>query len=146
VRKTLHAHFLIWVKNWSKALDGLSDPAKRDKFAEELKTFAGKVASAKFHDDFEKLVCSNPECSNLLKDNHKECSNQDLREIRCSKGTTQFGDKSILLCTLCNRSYTSEDLAVKSLDNCFNSFLLYLDRKFSMNLTSGLDGSFTSPF
>ena len=99
-------------------LDALADPERRGEFAEKLKDFAGKVMSAKLHDSFDTMSCS--ECQELLRDNHEPCCNQDIRELRCPKGVTKFGDKSILRCTKCNYKYSSEDLVQQSLDQKLN--------------------------
>jgi hypothetical protein len=99
-------------------LDALADPDRRGDFAEKLKDFAGKIMSAKLHDSFDTMSCS--ECQGLLQDNYEPCCDQDLRELRCPKGVTKFGNKSILRCTKCNHKYSSEDLAQKSLEEKLN--------------------------
>lgn len=83
-------------------MDGLADPKKkRNYFAAKMKEFAAKVSSVNFHDSFYDMKCSNPKYSKKLKSYLKECTNQDLRELRCAAGTTKLGRKSILKCTKC---------------------------------------------
>ena len=42
-RKTLHSHFLLWVKNWEKVLDGLErNSTGRDEFFRMISEYAGK--------------------------------------------------------------------------------------------------------
>ena len=48
-RMTLHAHFLLWIRNWKSLLDGLGDVTKRDTFVEILKEFTKQVLSTRMH-------------------------------------------------------------------------------------------------
>jgi hypothetical protein len=52
-RLTLHAHFLLWIKNWSSLLDGLGDVTKRDQFVEIIKEFTKKGISTRMHATYE---------------------------------------------------------------------------------------------
>lgn len=110
-RKTLHSHFLLWVKNWDKVLDGLGNMSKRDQYAEIMQTYAAKIMNAQLH-SVENLDCS---CGSSLK-NHEKCSDQDLRNLRSCEGTSSLGHACILKCPNCCEAYTSEDLIMKNLD------------------------------
>ena len=116
----MHAHFLIWIKDWHKLLDNLGDASKREEFAAQLKVFAEKIASVKYNAKIDDMECKNSECKSKLGDNHKKCTNQDLRNLRCCKGTTSLGDKNILRCTKCNTNYTNEDIVKLGVDKILN--------------------------
>lgn len=112
----MHAHFLIWIKDWHTLLDNLGDASKREEFAEQLKVFAEKIASVKYNAKIDDMECKNSECKSKLGENHKMCTNQDLRNLRCCKGTTSLGDKNILRCTKCDTNYTNEDIVKLGVD------------------------------
>ena len=46
-----------------------------------------------------------------LSGSHTICTNQDLRNLRCAKGSTTLEDKNILKCNNCGKAYTSDELA-----------------------------------
>ena len=48
-RNTLHAHFIIWVSEWSKLLTGLHNETMREECAEILETYINETVTTKFH-------------------------------------------------------------------------------------------------
>ena len=100
----------------------MGDPSKRDQYAAQLKTYASKIASVKFHDDsFSDIICTNDNCQSNLSESHTTiCTNQDLRNLRCAKGSTTLEDKNILKCDKCEKAYTSDELATIAVDKQLN--------------------------
>ena len=119
-RKTLHAHFLLWIKNWHQLLEGLANPLLREQYEQQMKMHASSIASVKFHDKFEEMECANNSCQSKLSSSIATCTDQDLRNLRCAKGTTEFGDKNILKCMHCGKVYNSDELATIAIDKRLN--------------------------
>jgi hypothetical protein len=47
------------------------------------------------------------------------CTDQDVRNLRCTIGTTSLGQRTIMKCDACKNVYTSEDLALTKITNFF---------------------------
>ena len=116
-RKTLHAHFLLWVKDWAKLLNGLSDESLRDTFKKQMEKYVSAVSSAELHGNDCQPVCTNDGCSGSVLEH---CSAQDLRNLRTRAGKTAFGGKQIMKCGTCDKGYSSEDLVKILLDPMFS--------------------------
>ena len=112
-RKTLHAHFLLWLENWTDLLDGLGDPSKRDHFVTILKDYAAKIISTKLHNSKD-IICA---CTNPM----TKCSDQDFRNLRCLEGKTSIGGKAILKCFTCDKSFSSNELTCIDIDKKLNN-------------------------
>ena len=117
-RKTLHAHFLIWIKDWSYLLERLRSVDKegvRKAAGEELQLYADNIMSTKLHGNlppqFRKKAFSHS-CVNSDNETQEPvpCSLQDLRNLRYKDGVSSFGEKSIVKCDICGNGYTSESL------------------------------------
>lgn len=117
-RKTLHAHILIWVENWNDLLDGLGDVSRRDQYSTILKQYAAKIMSTKLH------TSNDPVCPCIIQPNDmRKCSDQDFRNLRCREGKTSIGEKSILKCCNCGKSFSSNDLACIGIDKTLNNIV-----------------------
>jgi len=116
-RKTLHAHFLIWLKGWTNVLDGLGDVSQRDNYAEALKTYSYSIQSNILHKGRE-IFC---DCGNSLMTNSRKCTDQDIRNLRCENIATSIGGgQAILMCINCNKNYSSNELATLAVDKELN--------------------------
>ena len=67
-RKTLHAHFLIWLKNWNSVLDGIGEISVRDLYSEVLKKHSDAIKSTILYGT-KNISCS---CGNMLMSNAKK--------------------------------------------------------------------------
>ena len=56
-RKTLHAHFLIWLTGWTSVLDGLRNVLQRDTHIEQVKRHSGLMKCNTQHGN-QKLNCA----------------------------------------------------------------------------------------
>ena len=110
-RKTLHAHFLLWINNWDKILDGLGDPSKRENVAKVLKEYTSSIMTSRLHSN-RQLNCR---CGNSLYNSIK-CSTQDLRNLRTQECQTSIGGRNIVKCLNCDVGYTSDGLARLAVD------------------------------
>ena len=110
-RKTLHSHFLLWIKDWTNLLDGLGDITKREECSNILKQYTKSIMSTRMHeyisDKFECKTC------NLKYD---KCSDQCLRELRTAAGKTEFGNKAIMKCGNCGIAQSSVQTTMARLD------------------------------
>lgn len=71
-----------------------------------MEEFSEKIMTTKFH-SLAEATCTCKQQKFCELDN---CSDQDLRDLRCYHGKTSFGDKSILKCSKCDKTYSSSDL------------------------------------
>lgn len=121
-RKTLHAHFLLWVRDWEKVLDGLANPALRDKYKDILEKYGSEVMSTHMFGVDPKVVprdcpatCANTndgvvEC--------QMCTDQDLRSMRTKAGESSFGGKNIFRCS-CGQTYCSERITINRIKSLY---------------------------
>ena len=98
----------------------MANPLQREQYEQQLKTYASNIASVKFHDQFEEIECTNNSCQSLLSSSLATCTNQDLRNLRCAKGTTEFGEKNILKCMHCGKVYNGDELVTIAIDKKLN--------------------------
>lgn len=112
-RKTLHAHFLIWMKNWSKLLKRLYGESTRELAAAELVQYIDKVMHVELT-GCKPVAHAVPHACTGVPD-IEQCSNQDLRNLRYKKGISAFGDEAIVRCKTCGTSFSSEDIAATTL-------------------------------
>ena len=89
----------------------MANPLQRQQYEQDLKTYASNIASVKFHDKFEEMVCTNNSCKSILSSSFVTCDDQDLRNLRCTKGATVFSNKNILKCMNCGEVYNGDELA-----------------------------------
>ena len=113
-RKTLHAHFLIWIKNWSGLLKRLYEESTRAAAAAELATYIDEVMQVKLTGDKPLEVAVQHECTGTP--DIEKCSQQDFRNLRYKHGMSQFGDEDIARCKTCDNSFSSEDIARKTME------------------------------
>lgn len=118
-RKTLHSHFLIWIKDWSKLLKGLYsvDIETRDKAALELSEYADHVVSTKCFGlnsgsnrnrvtSFQSRATSHPcDSPNMI-----PCDVQQLRNMRYKHCPNTEEAKSITSCRHCKEMFSNDDL------------------------------------
>jgi hypothetical protein len=126
-RKTLHGHSLVWLKEWPELNDKLSSSEEnvRINAIPKLVEFANRIMTTHViaRDDLNfKRPCSE-KCamhSNARMGQHmSHCSEQDVRNLRCTIGTTSLGQRSIMKCDVCKNVFTSEDLAIAKIADAF---------------------------
>ena len=115
-RGELHAHFLLWIKDFLSVMNGLGDLTKREEYEKMITDYTKEILSTVLHGETPVFPLNCTECSGMF----TPCDNQSLRNLRLKKGVTEFGGKSIVKCTKCEAIYTSEDLAKQMLDKVFN--------------------------
>ena len=111
-RKTLHAHFLLWVKDWRSLINGLANDGTRAAFENHAKSYAGKIMTSHLFGD----NCNRPKCKNTCTQPTSplsHCSEQDIRNMRTRSGETVFGGKTIVKCESCGFTATSEELVLQ---------------------------------
>jgi len=132
-RKTLHAHILVWLKDWSKLLDALGSEHGRTRniASTTLAKFCSSVQTTEIFGCDEHSIATPcvQGCSvgSVGISNFETCTKQDLRELRTLTGTTSLGGKSILRCKTCGYPYTSEDFAVAALEKHFSREAIYCE-------------------
>ena len=71
----------------------------------------GEILSTMLHGDGERSPASSLCCTECSDDGiFIHCDNQSLKNLRLKKGESEFGEKSIYMCTKCEETYTSEEL------------------------------------
>ena len=126
-RKTLHGHSLIWLKEWPELHERLisNDDAIRQSASQQVATYVDRIQTTHIiaRDDLNfKRPCdaSCPSNGDTHMAHHMELiQDQDVRNLRCTKGTTSIGSRCIMKCQDCNMPYTSEDLAVTKVIDYF---------------------------
>ena len=113
-RSTLHAHFLLFIDGWQNMLEGLrnNDITEKEKWKDGMLKYGNQIMTANFLSG-EKFTCKcGAPISSFLK-----CDNQDLRNLRTKTGCTKFGGKAIVRCSICDKSFTSNDMAADIIDS-----------------------------
>ena len=112
--KTLHAHFLLWVNNWSVMLEKLRNPSENPNIELILRKHASTIMRTSLH-FLDSLTC---QCGIPIQDATK-CTHQDLRNLRTREGITSLGGKSILRCNGCQQSFSGNDIITIAVDKEF---------------------------
>ena len=120
-RKTLHSHFLLWVKNWNDLLRRLHDLEEQNMAIQEMIVYTTRTICTQLFGATDAVVCCNPDCS--TGGGMEECSVQDIRNLRHKCGETDFGGRNLFQCNECNTGATSEDVVEHQL----KSILPYSD-------------------
>ena len=129
-RKTLHGHWIIWLKNWAELLKGLRSEkvAVREQAARELEAYIDSIMSTKLFGGDETLInvaCAH-ECSTGMTPNPPEiCSDQDLRNLRYKHGNSSLGKHQCFQCTDCAEKFTVDDLVNNVIAEWFGSTSLW---------------------
>jgi hypothetical protein len=116
--KTLHIHFLIWIKDWSCLLERLRSADKqgiRKAAGKELQAYADNIMSTKLHGNLPRQICKKAFTHSCVISESEaweltSCSLQDLRNLRYKDRVSSFGEKSIVKCDICRNGYVSEAL------------------------------------
>ncbi|KAG7352599.1 helitron helicase-like protein [Nitzschia inconspicua] len=127
-RKTLHAHFLLWIRGWNDIVKDLGTREGRERYEKEVCKYVDRVTSTYMFGMNPKLlpnVC-HPNCTRIGTgiEGFLKCTVQDLRQLRLKHGETSFGDKKLLCCPSCNVKVSSEDLVMERLRNYFGDALI----------------------
>ena len=93
-RKTLHAHILIWVKEFNDLMNNLHDDTPSEIHRIQLKNYMTKIVQNEFHGP-SSAACN--DCETRL----TPCLPQQLRNLRHE---TNMDDNSILYCTKCEKN------------------------------------------
>ena len=134
---TLHTHFLIWIKDWNRINEDIHCGKK-----EKRQTAKSKITS--FVDDVTSTKCFDCKFINAKKNDRlysladrivehhtsqgcsapcfEQCSAQKLRNMRYKFCPKNKMNESILTCTNCNNSYTSDDLVRESCHEILKEF------------------------
>jgi len=159
-RKTLHVHFLLWIKEWGDLLKRLRSNDKtgvREAAGKELEEYVDSIMSTKLHGNLPgegrrkafSHECQDDGISAQLEKSVVWCTKQDLRNLRYREGTTSFGDTSIAKCSTCNKTFTSEDFVANVMNGYYPSDdAASLDRRMALGakrIGAGLDLPTTCP-
>ena len=128
-RKTLHGHSLVWLNNWPEVNARLmsNDLRTRSSAIPHLKSFSDAVQSTHViaKNDLNYTRPCGDECevptNNNMTESMRMCTDQDVRNLRCVKGTTSIGTRCIMKCELCKVPYFSEDFAVAKIQKYFGA-------------------------
>ncbi|KAG7362094.1 hypothetical protein IV203_025760 [Nitzschia inconspicua] len=137
-RKTLHAHFLLWVKGWNKLSQNLGTVKDCQRYEMQLCKYADNIMCTHLHGSSAKFIPNVCEegCSNTSVgiEKYQKCTAQDFRELRTKHGETSFGKKNLVQCPSCHGTASSEDLIVQHLKRFLGNVSTdQNDRLFSMS-------------
>ena len=126
-RKTLHGHSLVWLRNWPEVNERLmsGERSVRESAVQNLKNFSRAVLTTHViaKDDLNFTRPCGSDCefhlSTSMTENMVQCTDQDTRNLRCTKGTTSVGTRCIMKCQGCNIPYFSEDFAIAKIEKFF---------------------------
>jgi hypothetical protein len=119
-QKTLHAHFLLWLVNWSDLLQRLCNANARQEATANLEDCIDKVLTTKLHGFGESTPRACPgDC--LATQDAVQCTLQDLRNLRCKNRESSFGGKAVLLCGECKTAFDSESSIESRLESLGSS-------------------------
>ncbi|KAG7365108.1 hypothetical protein IV203_038311 [Nitzschia inconspicua] len=133
-RKTLHAHFLLWIKGWGKLRSGLETAKGHEEYVKQVSKYADRVMCTRLHGFSSRLVpkvCHN-DCSNTVErtEGYQKCTTQDLQKLQTKQGETSLGAKKILFCSVCKASLSSEDVTLQRLKQYYGDALAGEDENF----------------
>ena len=131
-RKTLHNHWILWVKDWSKMLAGLhaADPLTRQHAKEDLEQYVNSVLS---NDLFgtskpsrESIAIEKAAYAHECKEEEQNvipelCSDQSLRNLRFKHGKSEYGDNNIVCCSECGHKFSAEELVENVMKTWYGS-------------------------
>jgi hypothetical protein len=124
-RKTLHSHWILYVKEWSTLLQGLysNDTLERSRAAAKLSTYVESVFSTKLFglDKNITKMAYKHDCSVLQPPMPKICSDQDLRNLRFKHGESNFKGENFLICGECEKVFSSKELVDNVITDWFGN-------------------------
>jgi hypothetical protein len=113
-RKTLHSHWILYVKEWSNLLRGLysKDVRERSRSENELRNYVDSILSTKLFglDEHIAMKAYKHECIVRDPPMPKICDDQDLRNLRFKHGKSSFKDDNFLICGNCEKIFSSQEL------------------------------------
>ena len=113
-RKTLHGHYILWVREWFPLLLGLwSDNSLiHDQSAKKLRKYIDTVLSTKLFAGSHSLIqdACDHECISDQYDIPIICDDQSIRNLRYKHGTTSFGTDKFLKCPDCGTFFNMDNL------------------------------------
>jgi len=122
-RKTLHSHWLLYVKQWSSLLRGLysKDQWKRSRSASKLRNYVDNIISTKLFglEQNTAIQAYQHKCAVLQPPLPNLCEIQDLRNLRFKHGETSFKHDNILMCGECKKTFTSQELVANVVSGWF---------------------------
>jgi hypothetical protein len=123
--KTLHLHWILYVKEWSTLLQGLysNDERKHSRSATKLRKYVDSILSTKLFGLNEIIVQqAYKHKRNVCKPPVPDiCSEQDLRNLRFKHGESSFKDNKFLMCGKCEKKFSSQELVDNVIANWFGS-------------------------
>jgi hypothetical protein len=106
-RKTLHSHWILYVKEWSKLLQGLYSNEKkvRIRAATDLRNYINSVVSTKLFGTDKNIAIKayKHKCSVSHPPFPNICEVQDLRNMRYKHGESSLGEDKFLTCGKCQK-------------------------------------------
>jgi hypothetical protein len=126
-RKTLHGHFILWVRGWSSLLLGLrSDNVSiRSRAVTDLRNYIDVVLSTKLFGEASTNIIQSAyahECQLRKPRIPVICQDQSLRNLRYKHGESDFGNNNFLKkCPDCSKVFNMEDLVRNILIEWFGS-------------------------
>jgi hypothetical protein len=106
--KTLHSHWILYVKEWSSLLQGLysNDEWERVRSATKLRNYVDSILSTKLLGLDNNIVqkAYKPKCNVRKPPVPDICSEQDLRNLRFKHGKSSFKDNKFFMCRKCEQN------------------------------------------
>ena len=113
-QKTLHGHYILWVREWFPLLLGLqsNDLDIRDQSAKKLQKYIDTVLSTKLFAGSHSLIrdACDHECISNWDDIPIICNDQSIRNLHYKHGTTSFGTDKFLKCPDCGTFFNMDNL------------------------------------
>ena len=126
-RKTLHSHWLLYVKDWSSLLHDLYSPEIwiHSKAAKQLRNYIDNIISTKLFGLNQSLAARAYQHDCVVKNPllPTQCENQDLRNLRHKHGESSFKKDNILMCGECKKTFTTQELVDNVLSGWFRNSL-----------------------
>ena len=126
-RKTLHGHWILWLRNWSSLLKGLrsTNVHARKKAAIKLRAYIDTVLSTRLFGHSERLVQQAYKHDCVIDAEHQTiptiCKDQDIRNLRYQHGESEFGDDNFLQCSHCGKVFNMDELVSNVLIEWFGT-------------------------
>ena len=124
-RKTLHGHFLLWVKDVNKLIHKIQttrDSTKRVPLVSKLRKYIDTVMSTKLHGTAVKCAYEH-ECQLRKSPVPTSVSLQELRDMRHKKGS-YVGEGIVAKCPVCDKKFNSEQLACNVINSSYEDIYL----------------------
>ena len=125
-RKTLHGHYILWVRGWlGLLLDLRSDSHSiRNNAAAQLRDYIDKVLTTKLFGGSSNTTVQRAykhECILKQPPIPVICDDQSIRNLRYKHGESDFGDDNFLKCPACAKVFNMDELVQNVLIEWFGN-------------------------